>query len=100
MSGNKILTLIKGRYSNTNLGNMKNNNWNLYLVNVKEYTKFCQVLYICSQDIKQKRNSDQSRAITLLQIFKKMMRNNPIQDLDNVKGIGLQRLSFNSEERG
>ena len=46
---------------------MTGNNPNLDLVNMNAYTKFGEILSICSPDIEQKGNSDKSRAINLLQ---------------------------------
>ena len=37
---------------------MRGNNPKLDVVNVDAYTKFGQILSICSQDIERKRNSD------------------------------------------
>ena len=58
LRGNEILTSIKGRNSVKILGNNSGNNPKLDLVNVDVHTKFCQILYIGSQDIERKRNSD------------------------------------------
>ena len=58
LSGNKILTSIKGRNSVKILGKMRGNNPKLDLVNVDVHTKFGQILSIRSQDNEQKRNSD------------------------------------------
>ena len=55
---NKILTSIKGHNSATNLRKMINNNPNLDIVNMNAYTKFGEILSICSQDIERKQNSD------------------------------------------
>ena len=52
LSGNKILTSIKGHNSVANLRKMTFYNTNLDLINVNVHTKFG------SQDIEQKRNSD------------------------------------------
>ena len=54
LSGNKILTSIKGRNSVKILRKMTGNNPKRDLVDV--YTKFGQILSICSQDIERKRN--------------------------------------------
>ena len=56
LSGNEILTSIKGRNSLKILGKIKGNNPKLYLVNVDVHTKFGQILSIGSQDIERKRN--------------------------------------------
>ena len=58
LSGNEILTLIKGRNSAANLRKMTLYNPNLDLINVNVYTKFGQIPFIGSQDIERKRNSD------------------------------------------
>ena len=56
--GNKILTSIKGRNSVKILRKKTDNNPKLDLVNVDVHTKFGRILFICSQDIERKRNSD------------------------------------------
>ena len=53
LSGNVILTLIKGHISLTNLRRMTANNPNVDLVSINSYIKFGQ---ICSQNIEQKQN--------------------------------------------
>ena len=58
LSGNEILTSIKGRNSVKILRKMTGNNPKLDLVNVDVHTKFGRILSIRSQDIEQKRNSD------------------------------------------
>ena len=58
LSGNEILTSIKGRNSVKIFWKMKGNNPKLDLVNVDMHTKFGRILSICSQDIERKRNSD------------------------------------------
>ena len=58
LSGNEILTSIKGRNSIKILLKMTGNNPKLDLVNVDAHTKFGQILSIHSQDIERKRNSD------------------------------------------
>ena len=58
LSGNKILTSIKGHNSLANLRKLTLNNLNLDLINVNVYTKFDLILSIGSQDIERKRNSD------------------------------------------
>ena len=58
LSGNKILTSIKGRYSVKILQKMTGNNPKLDLVNDDLHTKFGSILSIRSQDIERKRNSD------------------------------------------
>ena len=58
LSGNEILTSIKGRNSCHILQKIMGNNPMLDLVNVVVHTKFGQILSICSQDIKRKQNFD------------------------------------------
>ena len=58
LSGNKILTAIKGHNSVKILRKMTGNIPKLDLVNVDVHTKFGRILSICSQDIERKRNSD------------------------------------------
>ena len=58
LSGNEILTLIKGCNSVKILRKMTGNNPKLDLVNVDVHTKFGQILSIRSQDIERKQNSD------------------------------------------
>ena len=58
LSGNKILTSIKGRNSVKILRKMTGNNPKLDHVNVDVLSKFGQILSICSQDIERKLNSD------------------------------------------
>ena len=57
LSGNEILTSIKGRNSVKILRNMTDNNPKLDLVNDDVHTKFGRILSIRSQDIERKRNS-------------------------------------------
>ena len=56
LSGNEILTSIKGRNSVANLRNLTIYNPNLDTINVNVYTKFGEILSIGSQDIERKRN--------------------------------------------
>ena len=58
LSGNKILTSIKGRNSVKILQKMTGNNPTLDLVNDDVHTNFGPILSIPSQDIERKRNSD------------------------------------------
>ena len=58
LSGNEILTSIKGRNSVVNLQKMTLYNPNLDLINVNVFTKFGLILSIGSQDIERKRNSN------------------------------------------
>ena len=57
LSGNEILTSIKGHNSVANLRKMTLYNPDLDLINVNVYTKFGEILSIGSQDIEQKQNS-------------------------------------------
>ena len=58
LSGNEILTSIKGRNSVNILRKMMGNIPKLDLVYVDVHTKFGQILSIRSQDIERKQNSD------------------------------------------
>ena len=58
LSGNEILTSIKGRNSVKILRKMTGNNPKLDLVNVDVHTQFGQILSITSQDIERKQKSD------------------------------------------
>ena len=58
LSGNIILTSIKGHNSVKILRKMTGNNPKLDLDNVDVHTKFGQILSIRSQDIERKLNSD------------------------------------------
>ena len=51
LSGNEILTSIKGRNSVINLQNMMVNNPYLDLINVSVHTKFGQILNIHAEDV-------------------------------------------------
>ena len=58
LSGNEILTSIKGRNSVKILRKMTGNYPKLDIVNVDVHTKFGRILSIRSQDIERKQNSD------------------------------------------
>ena len=58
LSGNEILTSIKGHNSVVNLRNLTLYNPNLDIIYVNVYTKFGKILSIGSQDIERKRNSN------------------------------------------
>ena len=58
LSGNKILTSIKGRNSVKILLKITGHNPKLDLVNVDVHTKFGHILSMRSQDIERKQNSD------------------------------------------
>ena len=63
LSGNGILTSIKGRNSVKILQKMTGNNPKLDLDNDDVHTKYGQILSICSQDIEWKRNSDVNQGL-------------------------------------
>ena len=71
LSGNKVLTTIKGGSSVTNLQKMRINNPNKDHVNINVHTKLGQILSICSQDIERKRNSDSYQGQLLYYKFAK-----------------------------
>ena len=58
LSGNEILTSIKGHNSVANLQKITFYYPNLDLINVNVYTKFDSILSIGSQDIERKQSSD------------------------------------------
>ena len=58
LSGNEILTSIKGLNSVKILRKITGNNPKLDHVDVDVHIKFGQILSICSRDIERKRNSD------------------------------------------
>ena len=63
LSGNKIITSIKGQNSVANLQKMTLYNPNLDLVNANVYTNFGYILSIGSKDIERKRNSDINKGL-------------------------------------
>ena len=63
LSGNKILTSIKGLNFFKILEKMTGNNPKLDLVNVDVHTKFSRILSIRSQHIERKRNSDVNQGL-------------------------------------
>ena len=63
LSGNKILTSIKGRNTVKILQKITGKNPKLDLVNVDVHTKYGQSLSICSQDIERKQNSDVNQGL-------------------------------------
>ena len=71
LSGNEILTSIKGCNSVKILRKMTSNNPKLDLVNDDVHTKFGRILSILSQDIERKRNSDVNQGPLLCQNFAK-----------------------------
>ena len=62
LSGNEILTPIKGHNSVKNLRKLMCNDPNLDLVNINAYAKFGQILSICSRDIERKQSSHLNQA--------------------------------------
>ena len=68
LSGNEILTPIKGRNLLTNLQKKTHNNTNVDLINIDLYTKFSQNMSIYFKIMSGKET--QSRAVSLLQILK------------------------------
>ena len=71
LSKNRILTSIKGSNSVSNLQKTKIFNTNIDIVNDNAYTKFGFNLFILSQDIKQKPNSDINQGALLCCKFAK-----------------------------
>ena len=71
LSGNEILTSIKGRNALKIYRKITGNNPKLDIVNVDVHTKFGQILSSHSQDIKRKRNSDVNQGPLLRQNFAK-----------------------------
>ena len=71
LSGNKILTSIKGCNSVKILRKITGKNTKLDLVNDDVHTKFGLILSIRSQDIERKRNSDANQGPLLRQNFAK-----------------------------
>ena len=71
MSGNEILTSIKGRNSVKTLRKMTGNNPKLDLVNDDVHTKFGRILSIHSRDIERKQSSEVNQGPLLRQNFAK-----------------------------
>ena len=71
LSKNQILTSIKGRSSVANLRKTKIYNTKIDIVNDNVYTKFGLNLFILSQDIEQKPNSDVNQGPLLCYKFAK-----------------------------
>ena len=63
LSGNEILTSIKGRNSVKILQKMTGDNPKLDHVNVDVHTKFGQIVSICSRNIERKQNSDVNQGL-------------------------------------
>ena len=57
LSGYKILALIKGHNSDTNMRKMTCNDFKLDLINLNAYIKLSENRSICSKDIERKQNS-------------------------------------------
>ena len=58
LSGNEILTSIKGHNSLINFRKLTRNNPNLDVININAYTKFGEIPSIRSKAIERKRNSE------------------------------------------
>ena len=71
LSGNEILTAMKGSNSVENLQNVTLYNPNLDIIYVNVYTKFGKILSIGSQDIERKRNSNINQGTLLCCKFAK-----------------------------
>ena len=76
LSKNRILKSIKGSNSVANLRKTKIYNSNIDFVNDNVYSKFGLNLFICSQDIEQKPNSDINQGP---QLCCKLVNNNDLQ---------------------
>ena len=81
LRGNEILTSINGHKSVTILRKTTGNNSSLDLVIINKFSKFCEILSSCSQDIDRKRNSDVNQGTNSVTNLQKIMRNNPNLDL-------------------
>ena len=84
LSGNEILTSIKGRNALKIYRKITGNNPKLDIVNVDVHTNFGQILSIRSQDIERKRNSDVNQGLYSVKILRKMTGNSPKLDHANV----------------
>ena len=86
LSGNEILTSIKGHNFVINFRKLTHNNLNLDLVNINTCAKFSQIPSIRSQEIKLSRNE----ILTSIKVrnsvinLRKLTRNNPNIDLVNI----------------
>ena len=67
LTGNKILTSIKGHNCVKTTRKMTGNNPKLDLNNVDVHINFGQILSICSRDIERKQNSDVNQGLQLRQ---------------------------------
>ena len=74
LSGDEILTSIKGRNSVKILQTKTGNNPNLDLVNGDMQTRFGQILSIRSQDIERKRNSESMKGRNSVKILQNKRR--------------------------
>ena len=83
LSGNEILTSIKGRNSVSNLRNLTLYNPNLDIINVNVYTKFSSILTIGYQDIEQKQILTSIKSYNSVANLQKLMLYNPNLDLVN-----------------
>ena len=63
LSGNEILTSIKGCNTVKILRKMMGDNPKLDYVNVDVHTKFGQIVSVCSRDIERKQNSDVNQGL-------------------------------------
>ena len=61
LSGNEILTSIKGHNSVANVQKIELYKPNLDVININVYTKFGSILSINSQDIERKQNSNNNQ---------------------------------------
>ena len=84
LSGNEILSPIKGDDAVSNLRKMTGNNPNLELVNINDYLKFGEILSICFQDIEWKRYSDINQGYHSVTNVQKNTANNPKLNLVNI----------------
>ena len=77
LSSNKVLTSIKGHNPVKNEQKITVNNPNIEIVNINAYTKFGEILSICSPDIECKRKSDIDQGHNSVTNMQKMTANNP-----------------------
>ena len=84
LSGNEILTSIKGHNSVKNLRKLMCNNPNLDIVNINASAKFGQIRSICSQDIERKPILTSIKGHNSVKNLRKLTRNNPNLDLVNI----------------
>ena len=84
LSGNKILTSIKGHNSVKILRKMTGNNLKLDLVNVDVHTKYGQILSIFPKILSGNEILTSSKGCNSVKILRKMTGNNPKLDVVNV----------------